>query len=283
MKFCPNCGAEVKPSDNVCGNCGQRLALDNSVQNEVKQATPAARPVEPTNEAPRPSQVSRQQVNQNIVQKQKPAKKSMSIFLKVLIGLCITVILACGGFLLYEHFNNNDSQTTQSSSQTKKSSSKSTKAKDRDRDSEKGIEYSDNYSKAHDHSEGYWNSKKAADFDDFFNDWADNMDQDYTRYSGSGSFRGGPVFYPEAFADFDVDGEPVSIGMSKDGTGDNDYNVVAIYNHGNPEFHITYFFTFHNGRPVVLVDQTTNGNRIEATETENQKLKEGFAKIAEDD
>lgn len=87
------------------------------------------------------------------------------------------------------------------------------------------------------------------------------------------------VDYPAGFDKFDVD-DPVSIGMDKDGCGSNDYKVVAIYNHGNYEFHITYFFAFYNGQPVVLVDQTTNGDRIRAKVTNNQKLKAYFTRIA---
>ena len=55
----------------------------------------------------------------------------------------------------------------------------------------------------------------------------------------------------------------------KDERGSNDYNVIAIYNYGNYEFHVTYFFAFHNGQSVVLVNQTTNGDRIRVKVTNN--------------
>ncbi|WP_261976033.1 DUF4767 domain-containing protein [Lactiplantibacillus plantarum] len=67
------------------------------------------------------------------------------------------------------------------------------------------------------------------------------------------------------------------------GKGTHEYNVVAIYNHdgtGPPlPNHITYFFAFRNGSPIVLVDQSRDGTPT-LGETENVKLKEGFARIA---
>ena len=37
------------------------------------------------------------------------------------------------------------------------------------------------------------------------------MDQDYTKYSGSGNLEDGPIDYPAGFDKFDVEDEPVSL------------------------------------------------------------------------
>ena len=218
--------------------------------------------------------------------KQKPTKKSSGTFFKVFIGICILALLGEGGYLLYEHFNDNSTQTIQSDNNASQSSSaanSSTSRDNHDSDTTSSNAQASNSSDSTSNSNDDWNSSKQAKFDDFFDNWAEGMDQDYTKYSGSGTFKAGPTEYPTEFDRFDVDDQPVSIGMSKDGKGNYDYNVVGIYNHGDGEFHITYFFTFHNGQPVVLVDQTTNGDRIKAKETDNKKLREGFARIAAGD
>ena len=60
--------------------------------------------------------------------------------------------------------------------------------------------------------------------------------------------------------------------------------MVAIYNHDSDraplEGHITYFFSFHDGKPIVLVDETTNGDKVMVKETANQDLINGFNSIA---
>lgn len=42
---------------------------------------------------------------------------------------------------------------------------------------------------------------------------------------------------------------------------------------------ITYFFCFHNGKPVALVDQTRDGEPS-AHPTINQDIRDNFARIA---
>ncbi|GBG04430.1 DUF4767 domain-containing protein [Lactobacillus rodentium] len=286
MKFCPNCGHEVKPTDNVCGNCGHRLTPSRPTAAQV----PPEQIVEPSSQQVEPAPRRRAQQKAAKVKKQKPKqkpnKKSSGTFFKVFIGLCILALLGEGGYLLYEHFNDNSTQTVQSdnnASQSSSSANSSARHDNHDSDTTSSNAQTSNSSDSTSNSSDDWNSSKQAKFDDFFDNWADGMDQDYTKVNTDGTFKAGPAEYPAAFDKFDVDGEPVTIGMSKDGRGNKDYNVVAVYNHGNYEFHITYFFTFHNGKPVVLVDQTTNGDRIKAKVTDNQKLREGFARIAAGD
>ena len=62
---------------------------------------------------------------------------------------------------------------------------------------------------------------------------------------------------------------------------DYDYHIVSIFNCnvGNPEQHITYLLSVHDGQPVALVDQTTNGSDCMVKKTVNQEVRTAFANI----
>ncbi|QNQ82875.1 DUF4767 domain-containing protein [Lactobacillus sp. PV012] len=256
MKFCPNCGNKVKPEDNVCSNCGYRLKQKS---NQASQPNSDSYPAPATR-----TEISRQ----------SPSKKKHTAY-KVFITLGILAVLGEGGYIAYQHFNQSSTSQIESSANSTNSSSSVTKTS-----SGKSSQESTTTSQ----SSGYWNSEKEAKFESFFADWAAGMNQNYTKYTGGQLRTDSGSEFPKMFDRFDVNDEPVSIGMSENGEGNNDYNVVAMYNYNKPgapgTLHITYFFAFHNGNPVVLVDQSTNGDRIKATETENKKLSEGFVRIA---
>lgn len=131
--------------------------------------------------------------------------------------------------------------------------------------------------------ESIWNSEKQDKLDDFFFDWADGMDQDYDEYDGSGQIKtaAGEEF-PKDFDRVSMNGQKVSLAYEPDGKGNSDYNVVAIYNYdkGEAASHITYFFAFHDNQPIVLVDETTNGDTVQVKETANKDLINGFNAIA---
>lgn len=127
-----------------------------------------------------------------------------------------------------------------------------------------------------------WNSEKQGKLDDFFDDWADSMDQEYEKYDGTGQIKtaAGEEF-PKDFSRVQVNGQKATMSYEPDGKGDSDYNVVAIYNYDKNEgaSHISYFFAFHSGQPIVLVDETTNGDYVQAKETANKDLINGFNAI----
>ena len=132
-------------------------------------------------------------------------------------------------------------------------------------------------------SDNFWNSDKQDELDDFFDDWATGMDQEYEKYDGTGQIAtaAGEQF-PKDFNKMYLNGQKVSMGYEPTGKGNNDYNVVAIYNYdkGQAASHITYFFAFHDGKPIVLVDETTNGDQVRIKETANKDLIDGFNQIA---
>lgn len=137
-------------------------------------------------------------------------------------------------------------------------------------------------------SDAIWDNDKEDQLAEFMNDFGDKMDQDYTEYNGEDTLKtDAGQKYPDIFSDtkFKLNGKTIDIGWNPGVTGKDakyDYNVVSIFNYdeGKVEFHITYLFCFHNGKPVVLVDQTTNGNDVAVEETANKSLKDGFAEIA---
>lgn len=107
------------------------------------------------------------------------------------------------------------------------------------------------------------------------------MKQAYTKYDGKHELKlATGVKYPSQLKATTVNGQHDSIGWSPKGTGKYAYNVVALYNDnqgGNQ--HITYAFAFHDGQPVALVDQSTNGTP-NWTPTRNADVANGFSQIA---
>lgn len=132
-------------------------------------------------------------------------------------------------------------------------------------------------------SEDNWDDTKQDKLDNFFDAWAKTMKQSYDKYDGDGQIEtaAGEKF-PQDFDKVKVNGNKASLAYHPNGEGDADYNVVAIYNYdkGEAASHITYFFAFHDNQPIVLVDETTNGDYVQTKETANQDLIHGFADIA---
>lgn len=80
-------------------------------------------------------------------------------------------------------------------------------------------------------SDSTWNSEKQDTLDDFFDDWATTMNQEYEKYDGDGQITtaAGEKF-PRDFNRVYVNGQKVSLSYEPSGKGNTDYNVVAIYN-----------------------------------------------------
>ena len=125
-----------------------------------------------------------------------------------------------------------------------------------------------------------WDKDKDTHLESFMDQWGPTMKQEYSKYNGTDSLKTSTdIVYPDDLSKVTVEGSNSSIGWSKDGSNKYTYNVVAIYNYNGivPPLpnHITYFFAFHNGEPIVLVDQSRDG-QPNLTETANTKLKSGF-------
>ncbi|MCO6184186.1 DUF4767 domain-containing protein [Leuconostoc fallax] len=136
-----------------------------------------------------------------------------------------------------------------------------------------------------------WSTTKLTQLDNFIASWGVTMAQSYKRYypeNGAGEMNYYGVSYPRDLAknNFAVDDHQVNMGLSQDGSGHYDYNIVAIYSDSADKnvamnAHL-YFFTIHEGRPVVLVTQQNQGmpdNLIHFKETANVDLKSEFQNL----
>ena len=132
-------------------------------------------------------------------------------------------------------------------------------------------------------SSALWNKSKDEQLSDFVDQWSLTMKQSYVKYDGHHDIRTkAGMHYPSGLKQTTVNGTKASIGWAPTGKGRYEYNVVALYNYdrpGNAATHITYAFAFHNGQPVALVDESTNGTP-NWTPTKNSDLSTNFARIA---
>lgn len=188
--------------------------------------------------------------------------KHRKLFLWTILFTLVLVLTGCGG---HQNSNSKSSQTATSKiSKSKKSldtSSKNTSEKK---------------------SSTLWNDKKDKQLESFINQWAPTMGQSYDKYDGTNPIKStNGAVYPDDLSKENVNNSNASIGWSKNGEGNYDYNVVAIYDYdsGTTVQRITYLFAFHDGQPVALVDQSTNGP-LQAAPTKNTDVASSFAAIA---
>lgn len=240
MYFCPNCGKQVTKDDQFCPFCGYRLLEDGKNDSQTEQADRSS--------------------------------KKVSIFSNkkyVVIEVIIIVLLVIFGVVYWNlHRQQSDSTTATPISQ---SSTKSTQS------SNSSVSSTSESNK----SSSLWNSSKGDQLTSFINSWAPTMNQSYAQLAQSDyDFTGQQQL---------VNGSTADMGWSTDGRGNYDYNVVAVFNYNKNvtaastkigEYHITYAFAFHDGQPVALVSQTTNGY-TDWTETKNNDVKTNFTKIAD--
>ena len=140
-----------------------------------------------------------------------------------------------------------------------------------------------------------WNQSKNQKLASFMQNWGATMNQQYKSYGPGNNTNFYGIAFPQQFDQtlLKVDNQTVSMKWSNDGTGNADYNVIAIYcdsDTAQPMNEHLYLFTFHNGDPVVLITQQTNGNVTKSAnngpddglhfkETANQDLSNGFKAI----
>lgn len=165
-------------------------------------------------------------------------------------------------------------QTKSSSSSDNQSSAKSTKPVSESQSSEASSSQQDT---------ALWNSKKDQELAEFMRSWGPTMGQNYQKYDGQNPLHVSVgANYPADLSRESVQGGD-SIGWAPSEKGDYDYNIVAIYNFDGDKpplpNRITYFFAFHNGQPVALVDQTRDGDPV-CHPTVNKDVSSNFARIA---
>lgn len=265
-KFCSNCGAELKENAKFCPRCGA----------SVSQTT------------------SRLKDNQEDLSNRKTIQKSRRNQKIKNYCLIIGTIIVCAAaiFLVVTTLQNqHNSRTVIVKQSTKNSSSEASVANTKSSVSSSAESSQSSFRP----TEKGWTNSQDDQLYSFMSDFGDKMDQDYTQYNGEDSLdTAGGESFPEDLRDLDVNlnGETINIGWDPELRRNYAYHVVAIYNYDgtkgatdeedDDEAHITYLFSVHNGRPVVLVDQTPRStDGIEVKETANNDLRTGFANIYE--
>ncbi|CAJ2230431.1 zinc ribbon domain-containing protein [Fructilactobacillus sanfranciscensis] len=250
MKFCPHCGNKVADDTSFCDKCGNKLTV-----------------------------VSRQ-AHKNF----KPKQHKNLFFTLILIAL---VVVIGAGIYLFTSGATNDVSTKQPSATTSKFKQNETKPA---KSQTKKVTAKNSVSKSANNST-IWNSSKNTKLENFMSSWGSSMNQDYDYFNPDNQDNYMGYHFPDDFSkgNIRVGGSPVSVGWSDDGTGSSDYNVVAIYsdidsdrNKGTMLAPHLYLFTIHEGQPVVLITQQTQGNPENAiyfNPTSNQDLSSQFANI----
>jgi len=131
----------------------------------------------------------------------------------------------------------------------------------------------------------FWTSAKDKELQKFMQAWGTVMEQDYERNDENKNTSYAGLEFPADLKKrtLAVNDQAVSASWSPDGSGNSQYNVVAVYSTGPQYFngHI-YLFSIHNQQPVVLHTSQNQGmddNMIHFDVTDNQVLKNGFTQI----
>lgn len=135
-----------------------------------------------------------------------------------------------------------------------------------------------------------WNDEKEQKLAEFMSEFCKNMKQKYQEYTGDKELKTlSGEEYPSVFhqftfrlySDSSKDTQRIDIQWDPRLKTDAEYKVVSIFNCnvGAPEAHITYLFCVNDNQPIVLVDQTTNGDDIRVKPTANTDVSGAFANI----
>lgn len=136
-----------------------------------------------------------------------------------------------------------------------------------------------------------WNETKADQLADFMEDWGTEMEQRYQAYSPGNTVDLYGLALPDGVLSGSdkwqavIDGTPIDIAWSETGESEAEYTLVAVYSDAETQDYLekhVYFFTIHQGEPMVLVTSQNQGNEqnyLYFSETENAALKDGFRDI----
>lgn len=133
-----------------------------------------------------------------------------------------------------------------------------------------------------------WDDHKATTLDQRMQDYAKQRKVSLTKYDGKHALKvSGGRLYPDTFKNdsFYLNGQKISIGWSPQGEHKYDYDVMSIYNHDidNQGRHETFLFCLHDDQPIVLVDTTKEGNRINLVVSKDKTLSDNFSQVMAQD
>lgn len=171
-----------------------------------------------------------------------------------------------------------ESQSSQSTSQSSQKSETAVSESSTSSSSSSSSSVKEAYTQEVATATALWNAEKAQQLASFMVSWGNEMNQPGYKSEGIDEWL--------SFNFFMNDSYDISVEKSLDGTGNSDYNIVAVYSYvyGANSIH-RYFFTFNrSGQPVVLYSAQNQGgmphNRLYVKQTQNQELSAGFANIA---
>lgn len=208
----------------------------------------------------------------------------------LIIVACVLVIAA--GVMVYLTVQSGKSSNSASEVATSKNKHKGSSTSSSSLSQSSSSEESSSDDQSSKFAQSGWSSDQEAQLASFMNRFGTKMKQKYKEYNGQESIETlAGEKYPDDFnnrtfkmySDNSKKTETINIGWDPSLKKDYDYHVVSIFNCnvGNPEQHITYLFSVHDGQPVALVDQTTNGSDCMVKETANQEVRTAFANIFE--
>ncbi len=134
-----------------------------------------------------------------------------------------------------------------------------------------------------------WDKNKASQLATFVPQWGKSLGQEYKSYNPQNNVSLYGTSLPQAVINGNwkmaINEVPVTVQWSEDGTGQADFNLVAVYSDVETGEYLgqhVYFFGFQNGQPKVYLTQQNQGNEnnyLYFNETQNQQLKQGFIDI----
>lgn len=211
---------------------------------------------------------------------------------KICLSIVACVLVIAAGVVVYLTVQSGKSSNSASEVATSKNKHKGSSTSSSSSSQSSSSEESSSDDQSSKFAQSGWSSDQEAQLASFMNRFGTKMKQKYKEYNGQESIETlAGEKYPDDFnnrtfkmySDNSKKTETINIGWDPSLKKDYDYHVVSIFNCnvGNPEQHITYLFSVHDGQPVALVDQTTNGSDCMVKETANQEVRTAFANIFE--
>lgn len=127
-----------------------------------------------------------------------------------------------------------------------------------------------------------WNTAKTAKLKTAVNNWGKKSGQTYQFYDGKKNLKtkkGATYTGVLATNRFVLNKKSIKIGYSPTGKAKYDYNVLAIANDDFKSWHNTYLFCLKSDKPVILLDQSRNGNPIVVKVVKDTSLNKIFSQL----
>lgn len=203
----------------------------------------------------------------------------------------LIVLLVASGCTTSEHSENAELSTTNVSSTIEATTYTSSEMKSTSSINKEVNQSSSSEEDAINMTEPMWTQDKKEKLQQFMTNWGTSMNQDYIAYDPNRNVNYYGVSVPEKFLDgsvqLRVDDRPISVGWWEEGQSDFAYQIVAVYSDvetaTSGDLHC-YLFTISHGIPKVLIGQEKGYyeyHSMSFKETQNEELKNGFAKIYE--